>query len=369
MAKAISFILIFGLIVLAHEFGHFLLGRKNGITVNEFFIGMGPTLFSFTKGGTKFSLKLLPIGGACLFEGETGNIESKDKEADQAEEETGTDVEAIKPEPAEGSFLTASVTARFSTILAGPFFNFIFAYLMGIIIVANTGIDLPVIDSVVPGSQAEAAGLMPGDVIKRINNEKIDLYRQIFFISYVNQGEPLNITYERDGEQNVALVVPAYDEAEGRHMIGISSSGEYVKRGALGAFRDAYHEIKFGTSSVIKSLKMLIGGQLSRDDVAGPVGMAVIVGDTYNSARPHGMKVVMLSMLNIAMLLSVNLGIINLLPLPALDGGRLLFITLEMLRGKPVPPEKEGLVHLVGMIALMVLMVLLLFNDISRLIT
>ena len=366
MATAISFILIFGLIVLAHEFGHFLLGRKNGITVNEFFIGMGPTLFSFTKGGTKFSLKLLPIGGACLFEGETGNIESKDKDKEAAE---GADTEAAeKPEPAEGSFLKASVTARFSTILAGPFFNFIFAYLMGVIIVANTGIDLPIIDSVVPGGQAEAAGLMPGDVITRINNEKIDIYRQIFFISYVNRGEPLNITYERDGEQEVALVVPAYDETAGRYMIGISSSGEYVKRGALSAFRDAYYEIKFGMSSVIKSLRMLIGGQLSRDDVAGPVGMAVIVGDTYNMARPHGMKVVMLSMLNIAMLLSVNLGIINLLPLPALDGGRLLFIILEMLRGKPVPPEKEGLVHLVGMIALMVLMVLLLFNDISRLI-
>ncbi|MCL2717895.1 MAG: RIP metalloprotease RseP [Lachnospiraceae bacterium] len=356
MATFISFIIIFGLIVLAHELGHYLLGKKNGITVTEFFIGMGPTLFSFTKGGTKFSLKLFPIGGACLFEGETGNSPAKE----EGEEEKA-------PELSEGSFLKASVGARFSTIFAGPVFNFILAYLIGLIIIGNTGIDLPIIETVTPGGQAEAAGLRPGDVVKRINNEKIDVYRQIFFISYTSRGETLKVTYERDGITDTVIINPAYSEELGRYLIGVNAYGEYTKTGALSVFRNAYYEVKFGMTSTLKSLRMLVQGQLTKDDVAGPVGMATIVGETFEAARPHGISVVLLSMLNIAMILSVNLGIINLLPLPALDGGRLVFILLEMIRGKPVAPEKEGLVHLAGMIALMVLMVFILFNDISRL--
>jgi regulator of sigma E protease len=356
----ISFILIFGIIVLAHELGHFILGRKNGITVNEFFIGMGPTLFSFNKGGTKFSLKLFPIGGACLFEGETGN--AIDKENDDGEEET-------KPEISEGSFLKASVGARFSTILAGPVFNFILAYLVGLIIVANTGIDLPVVSFVTEGGQAEAAGLLPGDRITRINNEKINIYRQIHFMSLTNRGETLKVTYERHGETHTTVINPAYDEEAGRYFIGVNAFGGYAKSGSLAIFRDAYYEVSFGVTSTLKSLKMLVLGQLSRHDIAGPVGMATIVGETLEVAQPHGIAVVLLSMLNIVMIISVNLAILNLLPLPALDGGRLIFIILEMIRGKPVAPEKEGMVHLAGMIALMVLMVFVLFNDISRLFT
>jgi len=357
MATFISFIIIFGLIVLAHELGHYILGRKNGITVTEFFIGMGPTLFSFNKWGTKFSLKLFPIGGACLFEGEVGNkLETENEE----EQENKT------PELREGSFLLASVGARFSTIFAGPVFNFILAYLIGLIIIGNTGIDLPVLETITPGGQAEAVGLKSGDVIMRINNEKINVYRQISFISFTNRGETLNITYERNGVPNTVVLNPAYNEELGRHLIGISAYGQYVKTGALSVFRNAYYEVKFGMTTTLKSLKMLVQGQLSKDDVAGPVGMATIVGETFQAARPHGISVVILSMLNIAMILSVNLGIINLLPLPALDGGRLVFIILEMIRGKPVAPEKEGLVHLAGMVVLMVLMVFILFNDISR---
>ena len=360
MATIISFIIIFGLIVLAHELGHYLLGRKNGITVTEFFIGMGPTLFSFTKAGTKFSLKLFPIGGACLFEGETGNsLEKKD-------ENTSEENEKKVPELSEGSFLKASAGGRFSTIFAGPVFNFLLAYLIGLIIIGNTGIDLPVLAVVTPGGQAEAAGLMPGDVIKRINHEKIDIYRQIFFISYTSRGEPLAITYERDGVTDTVMVTPAYSEELGRYLVGVNAYGEYTKTGSLSIFRNAYYEVKFGMVSTLKSLKMLVTGQLSKNDIAGPVGMATIVGETFEAAKPHGVSVVLLSMLNIAMILSVNLGIMNLLPLPALDGGRLVFIILEMIRGKPVAPEKEGLVHLAGMIALMVLMVFILFNDISR---
>ncbi|MCL2050734.1 MAG: RIP metalloprotease RseP [Lachnospiraceae bacterium] len=365
MATFISFIIIFGLLVLAHELGHYLLGKKNGITVTEFFIGMGPTLFSFTKGGTKFSLKLFPIGGACLFEGETGNTFEKEDNRPAADGSKSLDEERA-PEISEGSFLKASVGARFSTILAGPVFNFLLAYLIGLIIIGNAGIDLPIIMNITPGGQAEAAGLMPGDVIKKINNEKINVFRQILFISHTSRGETLRVTYERDGILDTAVITPVYSEEFGRYLLGINA-GQYTKTGSLSVFRNAYYEVKFGMTSTLKSLRMLVQGRLTKDDVAGPVGMATIVGETFEAAKPHGTSVVLLSMLNIAMILSVNLGIINLLPLPALDGGRLVFIIIEMIRGKPIAPEKEGLVHLAGMIALMVLMVFILFNDISRL--
>ncbi|MCL2253998.1 MAG: RIP metalloprotease RseP [Lachnospiraceae bacterium] len=362
MATVISFIIIFGLIVLAHELGHYLLGRKNGITVTEFFIGMGPTLFSFEKGGTKFSLKLFPIGGACLFEGETGNSIEKNEEGNETDNENQ---EAIT-EISEGSFLRASVGARFSTILAGPIFNFLLAYLIGLVIIGYIGIDLPVIDYVSPGGQAEAAGLMPGDVVTKINNEKIHIYRQIFFISFTSRGEPLDVTFERNGEKNQVTIIPRYNDELGRYVIGINAGGENTKTGSLSLFKNAYYEVKFGMVSTLKSLKMLVQGQLSADNIAGPVGMASMVGETYEMARPHGMGIVILNMLNIAMILSVNLGIMNLLPIPALDGGRLIFIILEMIRGKPIPPEKEGMVHLAGMIALMLLMVFVLYNDIAQ---
>jgi regulator of sigma E protease len=294
-----------------------------------------------------------------MFEGETGNSIEGDKSSDDGDDE------AKKPEISEGSFLRASVGARFSTILAGPIFNFLLAYLVGLILVANSGIDLPVIENV--SGQAEAAGLLPGDMITRVNNERINLYRQLLFISYTSRGETLEITYKRDGVSHNAVITPVYSEEHGRFLLGISSSGANTKSGPLTIFRDAYYEVSYGVTATLKSLGMLIRGRLTINDIAGPVGMAAIVGETYEIAQPYGLSVVLLSMLNIVMILSVNLGIMNLLPLPALDGGRLIFIVLEMVRGKPVAPEKEGMVHLAGMIALMVLMVVILFNDISRL--
>ena len=142
----ILFIIIFFVVVVSHEFGHFIVAKKNGIHVVEFFVGMGPTLFSFYKGDTKYSLKLLPIGGACVFEGEDG-------------------LQKEKGELSEGAFPNAPVWARFSTVFAGPLFNFLTAYVMAIILVYNCGITLPEVRTVYEGSQAEEAGLMEGDII------------------------------------------------------------------------------------------------------------------------------------------------------------------------------------------------------------
>ncbi len=341
------FFLIFFVVVISHEFGHFIVAKKNGIHVVEFFIGMGPVLFSFVKGDTKYSLKLFPIGGACLFEGEDG-------------------LEKEKGEFSEKAFPNAPVWVRFATIFAGPLFNFLTAYIMALIIVSVCGSTIPQIQKVYEGSAAEAAGLAEGDLITEINGKPIHLGEEVRLTTQLNtKGETLTITYERNGEENRAAVKPVYDESDGRYYMGIAT-GQYLDCNVPQTFQYAFYTMEFYVKATYKSLGMLVTGQLSKDDVSGPVGLVKTVDDVYDVTKAYGALTVAVNMLDIALLLSVNLGIINLLPLPALDGGRLVFLLIEAIRGKPVPPEKEGIVHLAGMAALMVLMVVVLFNDITK---
>lgn len=342
----IWFILIFGAVVLSHEFGHFLLAKMNGIHVVEFSVGMGPTLFSFKKKETKYALRLLPIGGACMFEGEDG-----------LESENGG---------GEGSFTKASVWARIATVIAGPIFNFILAFIVAVIVVSLSPTDRPVITGVTEGGAAEEVGLAAGDEIISINGEKTHLFREISLLAMLNKGDDMEIVYERDGVRDTVTLTPVYSETDGRYYMGVQGT-VYEQAEGLAVFRDAWYEIRYSVNSTYKSLGMLLTGQFNRQDVAGPVGIAVnVVGKTYDTAKDYGVKAVVLSMLNIVLLLSVNLGILNLLPIPALDGGRLVFLLIEVVRGKPIPPEKEGIVHFVGLVFFMVLMVVVLFNDLAN---
>lgn len=348
----ILFIIIFGLVVISHELGHFLIGRKNGIRVVEFSVGMGPTLFSFTKNGTKYSLKLLPLGGACMFDGEDG-VEQEGRSADASEGIAFTD---------------AGVWARIATVFAGPFFNFILAFVVAVILTAFSGADLPVVGTLAEGSAAGAAGLQTGDVITKIGREPIHFYREVMLISSLNQGEAMEITYERSGERRVTTLSPRYSEDDKRYYMGITSGGEYLKCNPLQVFQYGFYEVEYWVKITYKSLRMLVMGQVSKDDVSGPVGIAQLVGESYDQAeKNYGTSYAILAMLEIVVLLSVNLGIMNLLPIPALDGGRLVFMLVEVVRGKPVPPEKEGMVHFAGLVVLMVLMVFIMYNDIMRL--
>ena len=349
----ILFILIFGAVVIAHEFGHFLLAKANGIHVVEFAVGMGPNLISVKKRGTKYSLKLFPIGGACMFEGEDGLME-KDTE------------------PGEGSFLKASVWSRISTVVAGPFFNFILAFIIAFIMVNMSNIIAirdPVATQVVEGGGAEAAGLQDGDIIISLNGERMRLYQEISLYMQASYREgDLTVVYERDGERHTTTLTPQYSDEYGIYMLGIANN-EYVEPSGFVTLRYAWYEMRYSVKATYKSLAMLFQGRVSRKDVAGPVGIAVnVVGETYKAAKSYGWQSVLLSMLNITLMLSVNLGILNLLPIPALDGGRLVFLLVEVIRGKPVPPEKEGMVHFVGLMFFMILMVFIFVNDIANII-
>lgn len=345
----ILFIIIFSIVVISHEFGHFLIGKRNGIRVVEFSIGMGPNLFSFQRGETKYALKLLPIGGACMFDGDDGLAEEKG-------------------EPDEHSFLRANVWARIATIAAGPIFNFLTAFIFALVLVAFNGADRPVIQQVMEDSAAEEAGLLAGDEILRMNGERIHVYREIDLISALNRGEPVTMQIKRGDSVQDLTLSPRYSEEDGRYYIGLIGRGEYIKCNPLQVFQYSAYEIRYWVKMTYKSLGMLVQGRVTKDEVSGPIGIAQMVGDNYEVAKAYGVSTVIFTMINIIILLSVNLGILNLLPVPALDGGRLVFLFLEVLRGKAIPPEKEGVVHFAGLVVLMVLMVFIMYNDIMKLI-
>ena len=355
MVTLILFIVIFGVVVIAHEFGHFLIAKANGIHVVEFAVGMGPNIVSFQKGGTRYSLKLFPIGGACMFEGEDGVMEK-----DEATGET--------KEPGPGSFLKAKVWARIATVVAGPLFNLILAFIIAFIMVnLDVAIRDPVATQVVEGGGAQAAGLQDGDRIISLDGQRIKLYQEIsLYMQAVYRGGDLKVVYERDGERYTTVLTPQYDGEYGYYLLGISNA-DFVEPKGVQTLAYAWYEMRYSVKATYMSLGMLFRGQVSRQDVAGPVGIAVnVVGATYEAAKEYGWKNVLLNMLNITLMLSVNLGLLNLLPIPALDGGRLVFLLVEVIRGKPVPPEKEGIVHFIGLVFFMVLMVFIFFNDLSN---
>ena len=335
-------ILVFGLIVFIHELGHFLLAKANKITVHEFSIGMGPRLFSFEKGETRYSLKLLPIGGSCMM-GE-----------DDADDQT------------EGSFNSKSVWARMAVVVAGAVFNFILAFVFAVILVAYTGYDKPVISGVVEGFPAQEMGMQEGDRIVKMNNKKINLWREVTYYNMFHQGETVDLVYERDGEKYEVTITPKQDE-DGSYLLGVTSPKELQKANVLTAIQYGVYEVRFWISTTLESLKMLITGAVGLDQLSGPVGIVNVVDDTYQQSKDEGAVYVLMQLLNIGILLSANLGVMNLLPLPALDGGRLVFLIVEAIRGKRVPPEKEGIVHGIGMILLLALMVFVMFNDVKRL--
>lgn len=443
-------LLIFTVIVVAHEFGHFLLAKKNGVGVPEFSVGMGPRIVTVAKTAkgfrcrlfcsqkvfegeedwqdvTKYSWKLLPIGGSCAMVGEDEDNDS------------------------EESFNSKGKWARFSIVFAGPLFNFILAFAFSIIILANSGIDFPIVKYLYDNQPAKLAGIEMGDEIKSINGHHISIGREIdtYLQLHPLTGEKIDVVVERDGKEKTIRLDPNYETylfgfsyapgktdstkisaiSEGKpfEKAGIKvgdeilsvngtkvSNGEELKitmeknnaNGAEIAFEIARDgeaksytvkpepyktktlglfaaervkgqnaidilkysavEVKYWIETTVASLGQLITGKLSVKDLSGPVGIVDTVGSVIEESSQIGMSEMLLDILYMSVLLSANLGVMNLLPLPALDGGRLLFIIIEAIRRKPIDKDKEGYVHFAGFVLLMLLMVVVMFNDIAR---
>lgn len=349
MLNLIVAILVFGLIVFIHELGHFLLAKANKIGVVEFSIGMGPRLFSFVKGDTRYSVKAFPIGGSCMMLGED------------------TD------EYAENAFQNKPVLGRILTIAAGPVFNFILAYILAVILVSVAGFDKPVIMNVTEGTPAWEAGLRSGDLLTGINGKKIYSTRELSIQMMVNPGDGFELQYETKpsgtGEvlEKKAFLVPQFVEADNVYRIGIEYRSKYETESIFDTLKSGVYELRVQFLSTIEGFKMIFQGKVKpQDAVAGPIQMLDIIGGVVEESKGFGMGTLMLTLMNLSMILSISLGFMNLLPFPALDGGRLVFLLIEAVRGKPVDREKEGMVHMAGFMVLMALMVLVLFNDLRK---
>lgn len=334
-------LIIFSAIVIFHELGHFLLAKWNGIEVIEFSLGMGPRLLSHVWGDTRYSLKLLPIGGSCQMVGE-------EEASDSA-----------------GAFGNKSVWARIAVVAAGPVFNFILAWVLALIIVGSVGYDNTMVD-IIPDSAAAEAGMEDGDQIISINGSRTWLYREVSLYSSLHQGQTATVVFERNGEKQTVVLTPKQSDT-GAYLYGFSRTVQREKGGALETVGYSCAEIRYWLKATVESLKMLIGGQVGLEEMSGPVGIVSTIGDTYKDSRVDGWYYVTMNMIMIAILLSVNLGVMNLLPIPALDGGRLVFLILEAIRGKAIPQEKESMVHFTGFVLLMGLMAVILFSDLHKL--
>lgn len=334
-------LIIFSAIVIFHELGHFLLAKWNGIEVIEFSLGMGPRLLSHVWGDTRYSLKLLPIGGSCQMVGE-------EEASDSA-----------------GAFGNKSVWARIAVVAAGPVFNFILAWVLALIIVGSVGYDNTMVD-IIPDSAAAEAGMEDGDEIISINGSRTWLYREVSLYSSLHQGQTATVVFERNGEKQTVVLTPKQSDT-GAYLYGFSRTVQREKGGALETVGYSCAEIRYWLKATVESLKMLIGGQVRLEEMSGPVGIVSTIGDTYKESRVDGWYYVTMNMIMIAIFLSVNLGVMNLLPIPALDGGRLVFLILEAIRGKAIPQEKESMVHFTGFVLLMGLMAVILFSDLHKL--
>ncbi len=344
----ILIILVFGVIVFFHEFGHFIVAKLNKISVTEFSIGMGPALFSIQKKETKYSIRLLPIGGYCMMMGE--DEESED----------------------ENAFGNKPIWARMLVIAAGPVFNFILAFVFSIILIHYTGCDPATLYEVVEGSPAQEAGIENGDTVTEIEGKNIYNFRELqLYMALEDPGAPIELTLEREsGEVYTTTVTPALYE-DGSYKIGVKSG--YILPDGFGmTLKYAALECRYWVKSTVLSLKMIVTGGVKSTDVMGPVGVGGVMNDIIEEVKEESATTkdaiinVLLNMLNWCILLSVNLGIMNLLPIPALDGGRLLFLLIEAVRRKKIPQDKEAIVNLIGFALLICLMVVVFFNDIKN---
>jgi len=384
----VIFLIIFCVLVVSHEGGHFLIAKANGISVSEFTIGMGPCLYQKQIGETMFSIRLLPVGGACIFDdsyySDDDDESDNDKQSDD-EDDYDTNGSTIKvfmkevkdaisdenEDEDEHSFKNANVWARIATLFAGPFANFILGYLLSVIIVSFSYWNFPLVTGFsMADSPAEQAGLETGDLITSINGHSIHQSAEVSFYMYLTDGEDVEVTYERDGQSYTTTITPTeyIDEDSGTstYIIGIYI-GKSAKVTGISTLKYAAYNIEYYFTSTIKAIELLVQGGTDKVEISGPVGMIEMVDNSYTGAKNSGgYASVILTMINLAMFLSINLGIMNLLPFPALDGGRLVFCFIEVIIGKSVPREKEAMIEFLGALALIIIMIVVMFHDISK---
>jgi regulator of sigma E protease len=340
MSSIITTIIILAVLILAHEWGHFIVARRIGIPVYEFSLGFGYRLFSIKRNGVEYSLRLFPLGGFVRMAGE---------QPDDLDNPEG--------------FNNRTPLEKIAVTFAGPFMNFVLAVLIFIYSYAFIGIPQPmkevVIGGVIAGQPAATAGLTENDKILAVNGQKVATWNEFTAIIKKSENKSLTMKLVRDNNIKYVTVTPANVDKTGA-KIGAYSQVRYEKQGILTSIKLGFIKTYQFTGQLIAGLGLLFTGGASAADIAGPVGITKMVGEAAQGGT--------LYLLAFAAFLSINLGILNLLPIPALDGSRIVFAAIEAIRRKPLAPEKEGFIHWLGFLFLMLLIVIVTYNDIVRLI-
>lgn len=341
MKTALLAILLFCVMIFPHELGHFIAARRMGVKVNEFAFGMGPAIWKKQGAETLYSIRLLPVGGFCAMEGEDGDSgDSADPRA----------------------FGNKKPWQKIVVLAAGSFMNIICAIVIMSLIVGIMGFTTTVIDEVAEDLPAREAGIQEGDKLIQIDDTKIEQWADVSKAIQASEGNAMEVTFERNNEVKTVSVVPQLKD-------GVDAQGNPVQGYALGVTCKISHNpfmaVVDGAQATWNMVKMmfsalgqLFSGQAGVDELSGPVGMINMVNQTSQYGFwYYGF---------LTALICVNLAIINMLPLPALDGGRIIFVIYTMITGKTVSEKVEGTIHMVGMALLLALMVFVTMNDITR---
>jgi regulator of sigma E protease len=392
VGKILVFLLMLSILVVLHEGGHFLLARLNGVRVNDFAVGFGPTLLKWTspRSGTNYRLNLLPIGGYCAMQGEDGNTTQAEQQREfraslqnaGALASSGSGGVAVLERPATGvaapaapvpdsvedNFQGKTPLQRLSIVVAGPVANFILAFVILLVAALLIGVPSPNANSqvamVLPDTPAARAGLQMGDQIVSIDGQTFASGDDLVAKIHASAGKHLAIVYRRHGVTTQIVVTPKLMKMQGKMlgMIGFMPTQTYEHVGLMKASTVAAQEFVYSMQMQFEGFAALITHPVQRaSSMSGVIGM----GRAASQIQDLGWG----PYLSLAAQISIALGVLNLVPFPALDGGRAVFILAEMLRGRPVEAEKEQLVHLTGFAVLMVLMVFVAFHDIENIVT
>ncbi len=349
----LAFIIVIGVLVFVHELGHFLVARACGVGVEVFSLGFGPKLLKIKRGMTQYCISAIPLGGYVKMTGE----------------EPGA-AQALDEKDHHLSFTHKTVGQRALIAAAGPAFNFLLAVVIFYLLYQISGVymGLPQVGQVVDDSAAMAAGLKAGDLIKEIDSTPVDSFEEISRIVSNSDGRPLDFLVERDGELRVYTITPRIQEEQNlfgetvnRFVIGIIGTGETFHhplnpvQAAVRAVSDTYAMVSLTILSVVK----MVTGTVSADNLGGPIMIAKMAGDQAKAGLEHFIWFIAL--------ISVNLGIINLFPIPVLDGGHLLFLSIEAIKGSPVSIQVRQKMVQFGAAVLMTLIIFVFYNDIVKL--
>ncbi len=334
-------LLVLGVLIFVHELGHFIVAKLSGMPVDEFSLGFGPAIASRQWGETRYSLRILPLGGYNKIAG----MEPNDNRPN--------------------GFNHKPLAARIGVILAGSLSNLVFAVLIFVILFSVMGTptasNANLIGDIMPKSPAEHAGLQPGDRISMIDGQPTSTWDDVASNIHSKGTSPVTLLIKRQGQDFSLVITPEYDPSSKISLIGIVPTTVWLKQGLIPGMQSGLQESYGWSAQIVQSLAQLFTGKVQMQDLSGPVGIVQQLGDTAREGLRY--------LLMLTGVLGINLAIVNLLPIPALDGSRLVFLLLEGVRGKPINPEKESIIHLVGFAVLMCLVLMITYNDIVRLFT